>query len=110
MIPCRPIGHIAGNLQVLAISAAYKLRQAAAGAIYRCWVDDDGCVYLMLISHPRAKAVAAHAPEQVINHYKKPAGSAFPLTAFDIHNDLQEGRAAHAIRHMRQACAEALTA
>lgn len=110
MIPCRPIGHIASNLQVLAISAAYKLRQAAAGATYRCWVDDYGCVYLMLISHPRAKAVAAHAPEQVINQYKKPVGAPFPLKASDIQNDLLEGRAAHAARHMQQAWAEALTA
>lgn len=110
MSPCRPIGHIAGNLQILAIHAAYRLRQAIAGSTYCCWVDDDGCVYLALSSHPRAKAVMAHAADQLVNQYRRPLSAPFPLSALDIHNDLQEARVSQASRHLGQAHAEALPA
>lgn len=110
MSPCRPLGHIAGNLNILAITIAYKLRQAPAGLTYACWIDDDGCVYLAPAAHQRARTMAAHAPEQRVNTYRKPKGAPLPLTAFDIHNDLQEARVGQATRHLAQAHAEALPA
>lgn len=110
MSPLRPIGHIAGNLQILAISACYRLRQASAGQRYLCWADDDGCVYLALAHHPRAAAVRRHFREYIVQLYAKPNGAAFPLTAADIVNDLQEARTTQASRHLREAQAEALSA
>lgn len=110
MAPLRPIGHIAGNLQILAVSVVYRLRQAVPGSSHLCWADDDGCVYLALIDHPRASAARRHAPEQHINTYRKPKHLPFPLTTDDIVNDLQEARTAQASRHLRQAHMEAMPA
>lgn len=110
MAPLRPIGHIAANLQILAVSVCYRLRMASDGQRYLCWVDDDGCVYLALAHHPRAIAVARHCRDQVVRTYGKPKGAPFPLTTGDIVNDLQEARTAQASRHMREAQMEALSA
>jgi len=110
MSPLRPIGHIAGNLQILAVSACYRVRLANDGQRYLCWVDDDGCVYLALTHHPRAAAVRRHFPEHVVRIYGKPKAAPFPLTAADIINDLQEARTAQASRHMREAQMEAMSA
>lgn len=110
MSPLRPIGHIAGNLQILAVSACYRLRQAAAGQRYLCWLDDDGCVYLALTHHPRAVAVQRHFYDNIVRVYGKPRGAPFPLTTADIVNDLQEARSAQASRHMREAQMEAMSA
>ncbi len=110
MAPVRPIGHIAGNLHILAISASYRLRQVPAGQTYACWVDDDGCVYLALADHQRAIAMLRHAPEQHVNSYRKPMNTTFPLVVADIVNELQEARIAQASRHMQQAHMEALHA
>lgn len=107
MPPIRPIGHIAGNLRILAISARYRLRLATDGHRYLCWVDDDGCVYLALTRHPRANAVQRHYPEHIVQTYAKPRGAPFPLTVDDIANDLQDARHAQATRHLREAQPEA---
>lgn len=106
----RPIGHIACNLQILAISVAYRVRLAPSATSYACWVDDDGCVYLALSAHPRATSMQRHAPEQRINTYRKPKAQPFPLTADDIVTDLQDARVALANRSLRQASAEAVPA
>jgi len=103
MSPLRPIGHIAGNLSILAVAIAYRVRLASNGLQYACWVDDDGCVYLALTRHPRANAMLRHAPEQRINTYRKPRKAAFPCTASDIADDLVAARAAMAMRHVQQA-------
>jgi hypothetical protein len=103
MTPLRPIGHIAASLPILAVAIVYRLRQAVPGTTYLCWVDDDGCVYLALTTHPRAAAVQRHAPEQPINRYRKPKGAPFPLTSAYITDDLLHARAALAARHMQQA-------
>lgn len=110
MAPLRPIGHIAGNLQILAVSACYRLRLASDGQRYLCWVDDDGCVYLALTSHQRAAAVHRHFRDNIVRVYGKPKGAPFPLTTTDIVNDLQEARTAQANRHLREAQSEALSA
>lgn len=110
MSPLRPIGHIAGNLQILAVSVCYRLRLASDGQRYLCWVDDDGCVYLALTHHPRAAAVRRHFPDQVVRLYGKPKGAPFPLTTGDIVSDLQEARTAQASRHLHEAQAEAMCA
>jgi len=104
----RPIGHIAGNLQILAVSVCYRLRLAADGQRYLCWVDDDGCVYLAVTHHPRAAAVQRHFLDNTVRTYRKPPGAPFPLTAYDIVADLQEARLAQAGQHMREALAEAV--
>lgn len=110
MSPVRPIGHIAGNLQILAISAAYRMRQAADGATYLCWIDDDGCVYLAISTHPRAIAAQRHAPEQRVCSYRKPKSKPFPLGAVDMLADLRAARTEHAMRHLQQAHHEATAA
>lgn len=110
MSPLRPIGHIAANLQILAVSACYRLRMASDGQRYLCWLDDDGCVYLALTHHPRAAAVRRHFRDNIVRLYGKPKGAPFPLTTGDILNDLQEARAAQANRHMREAQMEAISA
>jgi hypothetical protein len=110
MAPLRPIGHIAANLQILAVSVGYRLRMASDGQRYLCWVDDDGCVYLALAHHPRAIAVARYCADHIVRTYAKPKGMPFPLTAADIFNDLQEARTAQATRHVREATMEALSA
>lgn len=56
MSAIRPIGHIAGNLRILAVTITYKLRRSPPARTYACWVDDDGCVYLAPADHPRAVA------------------------------------------------------
>lgn len=99
----RPLGHIAGNLDILAVSIVYRLRLASDERTYACWVDDDGCVYLALTHHPRAAAMQRHAPEQRINTYRKPRRAAFPLAASDIRADLDDARAQHAARTVNQA-------
>lgn len=103
MTPLRPIGHIAASLPILAVAIVYRLRQAPSGSIYVCWVDDDGCVYLALDSHPRAQAMQRHAPEQRVNRYRKPQRLPFPLTPTDITDDLRNARAELASRHLQQA-------
>lgn len=103
MTPLRPIGHIAGNLQILAVAIAYRVRTANDGLQYVCWVDDDGCVYLALTRHPRANAMLRHAQEQHVRTYRKPRQAAFPLTASDILDDLQAARVEHALRTVRYA-------
>lgn len=110
MNPPRPIGHIAGNLGYLAIAVLYRLRQAPPATTYACWVDDDGCVYLTLNTHPRAAAMQRHAPEQRINTYRKPKHLPFPLTTTDVVADLREALDAFAERSVRQAQPEALRA
>lgn len=101
--PLRPIGHIACNLQILAVAIAYRVRVANDGMHYACWVDDDGCVYLALTRHPRANAMLRHAAEQRVNTYRKPRMAPFPCTAADITDDLQQARAAFALRTIHQA-------
>lgn len=108
MSALRPLGHIAGNLQVLAILLVYRLRMSAQGQPHACWVDDDGCVYIAPTDHPRAAVMLRHAPEHRVNTYKKKPGVALPLTVFDMHNDLLEARLAYAGRSLHQA--EAATA
>lgn len=110
MSPLRPLGNVAGNLQVLSVLILHKLRHSEPNATQCCWVDDDGCVYLAPISNVRARAVAAHAPEQIINRYRKPAGAPLPLTVFDLHNDLLEGAVAFGHRQLALARAHAMTA
>lgn len=99
----RPIGHIAGNLSILAVSIVYRLRLAPDGQTYAAWVDDDGCVYLALTHHPRATAMLRCAREQRVNTYRKPRGAAFPLLASDISDDLRDARAEWAQRAVDQA-------
>jgi hypothetical protein len=101
--PLHPIGHIAGNLPILAVAIAYRVRLASDGLQYVCWVDDDGCVYLALTRHPRAASMLRHAPEQRVNTYRKPRKAAFPCTASDITDDLLAARAAMASRQVQQA-------
>ena len=103
MSPLRPIGHIAGNLPILAVAIAYRVRLANDALQYVCWVDDDGCVYLALTRHPRANAMLRHAHEQHVNTYRKPRQAPFPCTATDITDDLRHARAAFALRTVRQA-------
>jgi hypothetical protein len=110
MAPLRPIGHIAANLQILAVSVCYRLRMAADGQRYLCWADDDGCVYLALTHHPRAIAVARHCREHVVRTYGKPKSAPFPLNTADVFNDLQDARTAQASRHVHEANLEALHA
>lgn len=109
-MPLRPIGHIAGNLRILAITVRYRLRLASDGQRYLCWVDDDGCVYLALTHHPRATAVRRYFPDHIVRTYGKPKGAPFPLTSTDIANDLQDARTVQATRHLRDAHQEAMTA
>lgn len=101
--PLRPIGHIAGNLAILAVAIVYRVRLASDGQTFVCWVDDDGCVYLALAHHPRAIAMRRHARDQVVNTYRKPCRAAFPLTSSDITDDLRQARAAFALRTVHQA-------
>lgn len=103
MSPLRPIGHIAGNLAILAVAIVYRVRLASDGQTFVCWVDDDGCVYLSLTHHPRAIAMRRHAREQMVNTYRKPCRAAFPCTASDITDDLHQARAAFALRTVHQA-------
>lgn len=103
MKPLRPIGHIASSLTYLAVSIAYRVRLATNGHSYACWIDDDGCVYLALTTHPRAAAMARSAREQRIAIYRKPHHAPFPLTASDITDDLQHARADFALRTVHQA-------
>lgn len=103
MTPVRPIGHIAGNLAMLAVAIGYRMRLASDGYCYACWVDDDGCVYLALTSHPRAAAMRRCAREQRVNTYRKPVRAPFPLSASDITADLQHARADFALRTVLQA-------
>ncbi len=103
MAPLRPIGHIAGNLRILAVSACYRVRLASDGQRFLCWVDDDGCVYLALSHHPRAIAVRRHSPESIVRTYGKPKGAPFPLTVTDIHDDLQQASSDFARRSLSQA-------
>ncbi|WEN13674.1 hypothetical protein PY254_10490 [Rhodanobacter sp. AS-Z3] len=103
MTPLRPIGHIAGNLPILAVTIVYRVRMANDARQYVCWVDDDGCVYLALTSHPRANAMLRHAQEQRVNTYRKPRQAPFPCTATDITDDLRQARAAFAQRTLHEA-------
>lgn len=103
MSPLRPIGHIAGNLAILAVTIVYRVRLASDGQTFACWVDDDGCVYLALAHHPRAIAMRRHAREQLVNTYRKPCRAAFPCVASDITDDLHQARAAFALRTIHQA-------
>lgn len=106
----RPIGHIAGNLQILAVGLIYRVRQAPPATNYACWLDDDGCVYLAKADHMRSRSMQRHAPEQRINTYRKPKRVPFPLTVDDIVTDLKQARAEQAISHLQQAYTEALSA
>lgn len=110
MPPVRPIGHIACDLTMLAVSISYRMRQSRPATPYLCWTDDDGCVYLAQATCARAMAVLRNAPEQRINTYCKPRGVPFPLTHNDILDDLHAARLAHATRQVQQAQPEALTA
>lgn len=110
MTPLRPIGHIAANINILALAIVYRLRIASDGQKYVCWVDDDGCVYLALTSHPRANGMLRHAQEQHVTTYLKPRMAAFPLTAADVAGDLEQARVEQATRHMQQARIDAVMA
>ncbi|HET6807227.1 MAG TPA: hypothetical protein VFH59_17460 [Frateuria sp.] len=107
MATLRPIGHIAANLQVLAVTVTHRMRFIGQGQAHALWVDDDGCVYLAPLNHPRAIAMRRHAPEHQVNTYLKARGAPFPLTAADIETDLRDARSSHAARSVHHAEADA---
>lgn len=100
--PLRPIGHIAGRLDMLAVIIAARMRRALDDRRYLLWVDDDGCVYLAPVDHQRANAVLRYAPEQRIATFRKPVGKPFPRTARDLHAEMDQARADFAARALAQ--------
>lgn len=100
--PLHPVGHIAGNLDILATMIASRMRRAPEDRRFVLWVDDDGCVYLAASNHARAQAMLRYSSEQRIGIYCKPTGKAFPCTARDLRAELDEARDSHAARALAQ--------
>lgn len=103
-MPLRPTGHIAGNLNILAIGMHHRMKSGSAREVFVGWVADDGCVFMAPSAHPKARAITAHAPEQVVQRYRKQPGFGWA----DILDDLAEARDAFMRRSLQAAEGEPL--
>jgi len=95
----RPTGHIAANLDVLAIAMHRRITHSTVRDIHVAWVNDDGCVFMATDGSAAAKAVTVHAPDQVFQRYRKAPGLGRP----EILEDLAEARLAYARRSLQAA-------
>lgn len=95
----RPSGHIAGNLDFLAIAMHRRITHSSRGEVHVAWVTDDGCVFMASATSAAARAVTAHAPELVFQRYRKIPGFGRP----EILDDLAEARQAYARRSLHAA-------
>jgi hypothetical protein len=101
MLPSRPIGHIAGNIAITAVTIAHRVKSGMHDAIHVCWLTDDGCIYLQQRGHDVARAIERTAPETIIARFRKQPG----MTWQDIHEDLQQARIDFAHRAIAEAMA-----
>ena len=99
MTELRPIGHLAGNLAMLALAIRYRVRFAPEGSIQVCWHGDDGCLYLAPASHPVARSIERAARHQVIARYHKQPSVGWA----DIQGDLERARLDFAGRCLAEA-------
>ena len=99
MSAARPMGHIAGLLSFTALNIRFRMAQAACDVIHVCWINDDGCLYLEQATHPAARAIARHAPEQILMRYR----NQLAMTWRDIESDLMDARTAFVSRAIAEA-------
>jgi|SRR6185312_4599460 len=97
----RPIGHLAGNLTITAITLGARVRNGHGNAVYLLWHTDDSCLWFLPAAHPVAASVARSAADQVINRYRNRDGFGWRL----ILEDLQQASTAYATTAMREAVA-----
>ena len=95
----RPLGHIAGNLAMLALAIRYRVRFAPEGTILVCWRGDDGCLYLEPASHPVTRAIERTARHQVIARYRKHPSVGWS----DVLDDLERARLDFAAQSLAEA-------
>lgn len=103
-MPLRPFGHIAANLDVLAIALNQRIRHGSRQETFVAWIADDGCVFMAAAAHPISRAVVAHAPEQVFQRYRRLPD----FGSSDIRADLAEARRDFASRSLHAADGEAV--
>jgi len=101
MTTLRPIGHLAGNLPVTAVTLGARVRNGHGNAVYLLWHTDDGCLWFLPAAHPLATSVVRSSPAQIINRYRNREGFGWRL----ILEDLQQTSAAYASAAMREAVA-----